>query len=74
LQARTHPDFICRLRDFLPSREYFIEAVVRGLKLQFDVEEDGADSVNERAAYVPYLTTTKVIGWDELAACTAEEL
>ncbi|CAM6085459.1 unnamed protein product [Calypogeia fissa] len=67
-QARTHADFICRLRDFLPSRKYFIEAVVKGLKHHFEVQEDNVDRVNEELANVPHLNSTKVIGWDELAA------
>ncbi|CAM6120492.1 unnamed protein product [Calypogeia fissa] len=69
-QARTHADFICRLQDFLPSRKYFMEAVVRGLKHHFEVQEDSADRVKEQLANVPHLNSTKVIGWDELSACS----
>ena len=39
LQFRGHDAFVCRLKDYLPSRSRFIDAIVRSARDEgFDVE------------------------------------
>lgn len=38
-QARHHTDFVCRMREFLPSRDHFFDALISVLEQRFNLQE-----------------------------------
>lgn len=65
---RQHSDFICRLKDHLPSREVFVDSIVHAFDHQFSLEETDLDAIQKTLTDVPHLNSTYV-----LSTCQLEE-
>ncbi|KAH8940832.1 hypothetical protein BDL97_14G005300 [Sphagnum fallax] len=59
--ARPHSDFICRLKDYMPSREAFADYIVKAFERQFCLQEISLDEVEKtQPSSVPHITSTQV--------------
>ncbi|OAE30902.1 hypothetical protein AXG93_3943s1330 [Marchantia polymorpha subsp. ruderalis] len=67
-QARDHSDFICRLQDFFPSREYFVDTIAEGLEHHFILGEENLNDVVDEFAERSHISSTNVLSRDDLAA------
>ncbi|KAJ7251194.1 hypothetical protein O6H91_Y420900 [Diphasiastrum complanatum] len=45
--ARPHGDFICRLKDYLPSRDLFLQTIVSALQVHFIVQGSTIDDTGQ---------------------------
>ncbi|BBN12656.1 hypothetical protein MPTK1_5g21840 [Marchantia polymorpha subsp. ruderalis] len=67
-QARDHSDFICRLQDFFPSREFFVDSIAEGLEHHFILGEENLNDVVDEFAERSHISSTNVLSRDDLAA------
>ena len=66
MQARQHSDFICRLKDHLPSREVFVGSIVHAFEQQFSLEETDLDRIEQTQPHIPHLNSTYVLSTRQL--------
>ncbi|KAG0556577.1 hypothetical protein KC19_11G064300 [Ceratodon purpureus] len=64
--ARKHSDFICRLKDHLPSREVFVDSVLHAFEQQFSLEETDLERIEQTQPLVPHLNSTHVLSTKQL--------
>lgn len=66
MQARPHSDFICRLKDHIPSREVFVDSVVHAFEQQFSLDETDLERIEQTQPLVPHLNSTYVLSTRQL--------
>ena len=60
-QGRDHLDFVCRLRDFMPARQLFIDGTVQALRAAgFAIREIALEEASA-ALDREYLRSTRVL-------------
>jgi hypothetical protein len=66
MQARKHSDFICRLKDHLPSREVFVDSIMQAFEQQFSLEETSLERIEQTQPHVHHLNSTYVLSTRQL--------